>query len=181
MGGQSIFGSIVWTLALFLFCTGAKGETPTLDGPNVKRYAPHGIQFKWSRTEILQGDKLPDGSCSLDATLRVRHTGPGCLLSVDLARDSEHCKVLVQRGEPLNAARCHIPEGHYPAEDEASFSSAEPTLYASLFSMVVLPTMYTWLGQSTRSPGRPAASIATHHAVRPPLRPAKSPHTLAAN
>jgi hypothetical protein len=97
------------------------------------------------------------GECSWASVRQITREPDNCVLSVELARDTSTCTSLVQRGTPLNTARCTTPKA------SGSIASAEwhpvidmnsrPAMAASLFTLIVVPAYYEMLGQSRSSPG----------------------------
>ena len=144
-------------LAVAVTANSSLAEQSILNGPQIVLFPHHGIQFSWSEMRLLTEKPRPSGGCSWEPVRHVTREAEGCVLNVELARDPATCSSLVQRGTPLNTARCSTPAATTASNDAQWHAligkSSASAMAASLFALVMVPAYYEWLGQSRSSPG----------------------------
>lgn len=128
-----------------------------MDGPQVQTFPGHGIQFSRSELVMRQNPRTADGLCDQTALRRVAREAQSCVLDVELARDSSSCTSLVERGIPVNTARCNAADvtdadGWHPLIDHA------PNLAVSVLTLVMVSAYFERLGQGGMTP-RPEYTV----------------------
>lgn len=137
-----IWRTLLYALGALVVTTSAfpADSEVTLEGPNVVRFADHGVKFIWSYKYLYQGKVVPGGCASSHIRHGSDHT-PDVLVTIELARDSVTCQSLIETGEPvdkniinrfINEIDSSLPESHptqigYSASKSASSSATTKT------------------------------------------------------